>query len=196
MKSTLYIIFILISATCFGQEWVKKTVSSPEYENQQIKRYTALLNSTDDSTHYLHYDNRALEKYHLRDYYGALKDVNLSIKNNSNYCHAYWLRATLKLKLNKREESCEDWRIVNNICSEKYQKEETFYCDENWNYSDTIKVHFSDTIYLNKRGYRKESIIKRGNSFVIYYDSSLTLKKEFFKTINDTNFHISYYNLQ
>lgn len=199
MKPLLFILSILTFSYYFGQEnnkWVKQTVPSPQYELQQIEYHTYLLDSANDSTHYFHYYNRGLLKYRLRDYYGAIQDVNKSLLNNTKYCDAYWLRATLKLKLKDRNEACKDFKYFNDSCDNEYNKEYQLQCDLSWDYSDTIKVHYEDTTYLRFYGEssaRKEDIRLKGNDFITYYDTSLTQKKESFYIRNDTNFYASYF---
>jgi tetratricopeptide (TPR) repeat protein len=53
-------------------------------------------------------NNRGLTRYYLKDYDGALKDINLSISIYPGNAYAYKNRALVYLAQNKKEQACSD----------------------------------------------------------------------------------------
>ena len=83
--------------------------------NQELGNYQEALKDINVYINYFPKQEQAYElrhsiKYDMEDYYGAIEDANIMLIINPNYGKAYTSRGLSKLKLNKNQEACSDFR--------------------------------------------------------------------------------------
>jgi len=124
----LFIILILLTTNlCFSQnefELSKKAELELMNNNYQlaVDLFNQVIEIADDINLNNYYYSRAEAKYYLKDYEGALADVNESLIRRDNFCYARYLRGLIKLKLSDRNGACIDWQQANDLCNNNFKK--------------------------------------------------------------------------
>lgn len=111
-----------------------------------------------------HFFKNGSAKYQLKDYDGAILDLNRAIKLNPDYTEAYYFRAICEVKLDELDEALKDFNKVLELdpnYKDAYFNRAYYIKDKRGDYKGSIE-DYNKFISLNKGGNNAFALNNRG----------------------------------